>query len=100
MNSSCLDDFQNFSNELRKRFEIKDDDQIIKQSTLPLPHYLTQPYFRPKPKDNEGKNESPLTDVKESNLNKEIKKRKKSQNSEFQRKKKLSDCLEDRKSVV
>ena len=39
-----LDEFQAFSNELRTRYELN-ENQIVQMTTLPVPHYLTQPYF-------------------------------------------------------
>lgn len=39
-----VEQFQEISNELRKRYELN-EDQIVPMTNLPLPHYLTQPYF-------------------------------------------------------
>lgn len=42
-----LEEFQAFSNELRKRFETNEDQIVeMKGTNYPLPHYLTQAYFR------------------------------------------------------
>lgn len=48
-----IEEFQAFSNALRKKFEMN-EDQIIPMTpcSFPLPHYVTQAYFRPPHKPN------------------------------------------------
>jgi len=45
-NARCLEQYESLVNEIREKYEIPGEDQSLEMTTLPVPLYVSQPYFR------------------------------------------------------